>query len=796
MEPITNATLLFADLAFRGWFPLWAAVLLGIPAAVVVVTLYRREAGRLPIVPRAVMAFLRVAVLSTILFLALRPTLVSEVRGERFRPVALLVDDSQSMLTPDPRLNFIDRWRTAIAFNLVAPDKPMPTMPTSADLPETLPENPTRLDLAKAALTNPRLQLLERLNRVGPLQPAAFGQRRTAKDPRDAKWVESLTGQEPRTALADAVFDLLRRDENELPAAVVLVTDGRENASDRGLDDLAAECARLEVPLHIYGVGSSSFGQLQVCEAIVPETLFVDDTVSVPIRYRVRGYKDGKVALSLKLNGQEVARKTVDLKEGEDLRDSLSFVPQQRDAQAGKQELVASVTIYAGPETVTDEITKSVRIIDQKVKVLVVESVPRWDFKFLQRALLRDRRVIASFHLTEGDPRAMRSGPPFVPQFPQTRQELFAYDLLILGDIPASMMTGEQQRMVRDFVAEGGGLIHIAGRNHGPASFVGTPLADVLPVEFQPVKYAIDSGDRPLSFRPELTPPGVRSPVLSLDDDPVENLRTWRELPEIYWSYPVTKLKPAAESFLVHPRERTTDGKPMPLLASHYYGKGYVVWVGFDETWRWRFNVADRFFGRFWSQAVYVAGVPRTLGTKLTQISLDTPDPLLGKTGQVYARLFTEDLQPLITDRLEARLIKLDAGPDDPDRNQPIELRALPGHAGEYIATIPFSRVGRYELRVDNAADTASLEYRVTLPPDHELAPGGMAEGDLRRLAEMTGGRFYHEEELHELPSTVKPRTVVFTRREEHLLWNEWALLAVIGLFTAEWFVRKFNSLS
>src|SRR5205085_43127 len=160
---------------------------------------------------------------------------------------------------------------------------------------------------------------------------------------------------------------------------------------------------------------------------------------------------DGKVDLALKLNGEEVARKTVDLKEGEDLREVLSFVPQQKDAQPGKQELVATVTVLSGPETVTDEITKSVRVIDQKVRV---------------------------------------------------------------------------------FVAEAGGLIHIAGRNHGPASFVGTPLADVLPVEFQAVKYAIDTRDRPQPFRPELTPAGVRSPVLSLDDDPVENLRIWKTLPE------------------------------------------------------------------------------------------------------------------------------------------------------------------------------------------------------------------------------------------------------------------------
>jgi hypothetical protein len=310
------------------------------------------------------------------------------------------------------------------------------------------------------------------------------------------------------------------------------------------------------------------------------------------------------------------------------------------------------------------------------------------------------------------------------------------------------------------------------------------------------VQYAIDSGDRPQAFRPELTPAGIRSGVLNLVDDPVANLRTWKELPEIYWAYPVTKLKPAAEVHLVHPRQTLADGEPMPLLASHYYGKGYVVWVGFDETWRWRYNAADQIFGRFWSQNVYIAGVPRTLGTKLTQLSLDTPDPLLGKTGQVYARLFTPDLQPLITERTEARLERLDAGPGERDRSQPVELKALPGQPGEYTAVLPFNKVGRFALQVDNAGDTATLEYRVTLSPDHELAPGGMAEEELRQLTEGTGGKFYREETLQRLIEDMKPRTVQFTQRQEVLLWNRWSLLLVIALFSAEWFIRKFNSLS
>lgn len=791
---------LFAALAFRGWFPVWLAVLMGLAGAVGAIALYLREAGRVPAWRRAVLAGLRVMTLVSVALLLLRPTILTENKSTRYRPVALLVDDSQSMTNADPRPGFLDRWRAAVAFDQVPADKKVPGMPSTGDIPETTPARPTRLDVAKAVLANPRLNLMRDINRHGPLQPASFGSRRAAKDPKDASWVTSLAGTEPRTALADALFDILKRDENELPSAIVIVTDGRENASLRGLDEAGRECARLQVPIHIYGVGSSGYGDLHLRDVAVAETLFVDDTIPVPVRYRSKGLGEGQVDITVTLGGKEVIKKTVPLKEGDDIREMLTFVPESKpgpkQVELGRQELVTTITVSANGEKISDQIAKSVRVVDRKMKILFLDSAPRWDFKFLQRSLLRDRRCEAKFYLTEGDSRTMKSGEPWEVGFPADRKELFGYDLIILGDFPAESLTPEQQGYLREFVAEGGGMIHIAGRLHGPASFVNTPLADVLPVEFQAARFQPDSGLRPTGYRPNLTPTGLRSGILSLADDPVESLRIWRKLPEMFWFYPVTKLKPASEVLLTHPTAKTTDNKPMPLMAAHYYGKGYVVYVGFDETWRWRFNEADRLFSRFWSQIVYVAGSPRTLGTKMTQLSMDTSDPQLGKTGQVYARLFSDKLEPFVSDRVEARLIRLDAGAGDAEKSVPVELRALPGQPGEYIATIPFNRVGRFALSVERSQESASLEYRVTLPPEHEMAPGGLAEEEMRKLAEASGGKFYREEDLHTLAASITPKSSPFATREEILLWNKWLMLWVIGLLSAEWFLRKFNSMS
>src|SRR5205814_10292060 len=132
-----------------------------------------------------------------------------------------------------------------------------------------------------------------RARSAGPVEAATFGSQRTGRDALDPRWLENLAAGEPRTALVDAAMELLARDPNDMPAAIVLVTDGRENASSKSFDDLARECVRNNVPVFVYGVGSSAYGQLQLRDFAPPETLFVNDLVAVPVRYRVRGIPEG-----------------------------------------------------------------------------------------------------------------------------------------------------------------------------------------------------------------------------------------------------------------------------------------------------------------------------------------------------------------------------------------------------------------------------------------------------------------------------------------------------------------------
>lgn len=784
-----------ARLSFHGLLSPWAAVILAVAAAVAIFRLYWREHGKFGPARRAGMALLRVAVVGAILFLLLRPVLVTETRGERPRGPALLVDNSLSMTLRDQRLSAGDRLRVAIAHDLAPLDAPVTT-----DAPVGTPENPTRAALVQAVLTHPKLKLEENLSRIGPLRAYLAGQRlRRVEEVKAESLFARLSAQlkndETRSALADAVLEILGRDDGDLPAAIVLLTDGQDNASKVTLEEAARECARLKVPLHIYGAGSSDVGNLGLKDFSIPETIFYDDTVSVPVRWRCRGFRQGSAEIVLRVGAQVVARREVALSEGEDFREVLTFTP--RKGEGGEERTTAVVELrYKGTEMFTDDNSarRPVEVVDRKVKLLYVEGSPRWEYKFLQPALLRDRRVEARFFLANADRRALGAGPPYLNEFPPQRQDLFAYDILILGDVAPAAIGPDRLAWIRDFVKEGGSLIFMSGRQHAPGSYANSPIAEVLPVEFSPAKFSALSTERPQAYLPVLTRFGERAEMLALADTPEESARVWQTLPGFYWNFPVTRLRPGAVALAVHPRQKAGE-HPMPILATQYYGKGQVVFMATDETWRWRYNAQDKYFGRFWGQVIYQLGLPHLLGTpKRVQISLERPENMLGRPSHVYARVFDAEYRPFTGEKVNGRLERLDAKPGE-ERSSALVLHAVAGQPGEYRALLAHATVGRFAVRIDDPA-AAALEYRVGLPAHHELEVAGLAEAELRTAAGVSGGRFYREEDLHRLAANVQPRNAAFTVRHEELLWNTAALVIFVLLITAEWLARKFSNLS
>ena len=610
IEAPENTVLRSAELSWRGLLPVWLSALLLLGAAVGVVYLYRRENARLSASRRLLLAGLRIALIALVLVLLSRPVLIAEFHGERPRPVVLLIDDTESMKQRDRRVSEADRVRVALAKGLL----PWNTALTETDRLSTLtPEqlaNPTRAELVQAILANNDLKLCSSLSDKGPLQEFQFD--------RKLHGVGDTTLDPSRTALADSLREVLVRSGGELPAAIVVLTDGRDNASKLTLQEAAEMCRDKDVPLFVYGVGSSSGGVLQIKDVTLPNTIFVDDKaeaaddpIEIVVRWRCRGFKQGTVLLNVQLGDQKISRE-IAAKEGEELREILTFVPHK--GKEGPRAFTATLEMKQDATT-RDMVQRSVQVKNSRVKVLYVETLPRREYKFLQPLLDRDRRVLARYFLVEGDPRLAENRPSdpaaslFLDAFPENFPDPSSrdadtkpYDLLILGDVAPSALGPQGIKAIQKFVKEGGGLAIVAGRQHMPADYVDTPLAEVLPVEFGRQAFPILAEARTQAFRPLLTYDGEQSGAIALADGQEDNLRLWKEDlwkdgRGFHWFYPVNGLRPAATALLAHPERKVgqkPNEKPMPLIATQYYGKGEVFFLGVDETWRWRDSTGDR----------------------------------------------------------------------------------------------------------------------------------------------------------------------------------------------------------
>src|SRR4051794_15656887 len=242
----------FPEIVLRGSFPLWLAVVLMVAIAGLAGGFYFTESMKLGTGRRLLLAGLRALVLCALVFLLCKPVAGRDVKSEKSRPVVLLADNSQSMTQKDPRPSVADKVRLAIATDKLPPDHGI-TAPGGAEALSA--ERPTRAEFARAAFTNKRLDLVKKLRAKGPVQPYLFGSRlRGFADTDELPWLKALTADDTKTQLTDTVAELLQRDDHDLPAAIVLVTDGRDNGSQTQWGDLAREAARLKVPVHVYGI--------------------------------------------------------------------------------------------------------------------------------------------------------------------------------------------------------------------------------------------------------------------------------------------------------------------------------------------------------------------------------------------------------------------------------------------------------------------------------------------------------------------------------------------------------------
>jgi hypothetical protein len=310
----------------------------------------------------------------------------------------------------------------------------------------------------------------------------------------------------------------------------------------------------------------------------------------------------------------------------------------------------------------------------------------------------------------------------------------------------------------------------------------------MLPVELE----SLDStalANRPV--RLDLTPAGKAAPMLRLAETETDSAGRWAQLPAVYWVQKVARAKPAAEVLAVDPDPTKSSryGK-MPVIALQQYGLGQVLYLGTDNLWRWRKNVADRYHAALWGQMVQRMALPHMLGAaKRTQLSSDQKTYATGSRVTIFARLFTEAYEPFKDPAVRGAYAE--AGTND---GRGVILRPVPGQPGMYRGEFIAERPGAYQFNVEHDRET-KLEFAI-VEPNVELADAAMNRPLMEEMARASGGAFLREEDLHTLRSRLGPSTERVESTLEVELWSSpFYFLLLLVPVTGEWVMRKMSQL-
>jgi hypothetical protein len=749
-------------IAFHGLSPTTAffiaLVLFGATIAV-----YFRASGKLAGWKKALLSALRCLLLAMIILMLMKPVLLLTVEGTIRRELLVLIDSSASMQIKDLRQDPDDLKRGAMAKGLIDP---------KGGLSQAVPgdtsafQNLARSEVLKSMLTNDRLQLLDKLSKTYDLVPYAFGQILQPLSSGDAatpgkgaegavkgtSFLDSITFDKPYTAIGDAVRSLLDLKRGQPLAGILLITDGNNNYGSEPLN-AAALAQDDKVPLYIYGVGITSPHDIIVSQMFAPDVAFAKEEATVSVPVRSQGMKGRTAKIVLKLGNDVVDSKDITFGDDGEQTVAMRFTPQQK----GDFELQASIDPLPD-EAVKDNntATRRIRVIDGKIEVLYIEQKPRWDFRYLQAMLIRDQRLDAKFVLLEGDQGiSEEEGSPYLADIPKTKEDWMKYDVIILGDVDAHMLSDEQQQNISNLVSTfGGGLIFLAGKKYMPSSYRGTALESLIPVEFEGgAPSANSSSVSPISL--VLTPEGQNSPTMRLADSDAANIEIWKNLPGIYWDARVTRAKPAAQVLLDDPSSaKATRFGAMPVLALESYGSGQTLFVGTDETWRWRKNVGEKYYTRFWGQMMLRLGLPRLLGaSRLTQLATEKKSYVSGERVTISGRLYRSGFQPVLDPTVKGTMtIKPDAPGAAGDLKKDVILQAVPGRPGFYEGEAVVTTAGIYTFSTENDP-SSTLDFQVT-EPRFEFGETALNVDLLQKMADASGGAFYREENLYKMLET------------------------------------------
>ncbi|TWT82948.1 hypothetical protein CA13_44110 [Planctomycetes bacterium CA13] len=579
-------------------------------------------------------------------------------------------------------------------------------------------------------------------------------------------------------AVADKQYANLR--------GIVLASDGDWNAGPPPVE-MASRFGLRKIPVYVVPVGSTKrLPDLRMFSFDCPAAAVPDKPVRIPFSIESSLPRDHLAVVTLEDSDGEVLKKDVTVKAMGRTDDVAWWTPEE----IGNTTLRLSVA-FAEEEQIFDNnaLSVSVSVRHETLRVLVIESSPRWEYRFLRNAFSRDPGITVScllFH--EGLSKRGGGNADYIQAFPETLSELATYDVVFLGDVGLgdTHLTELQCEWLKGLVEQqASGLVIIPGSMGNTSSLANSPLQTLLPVELDQRESRGRGSQMPGSFA--LTRSGRRSLLTRLVDEEAENLDVWDSLPGFQWYAPPLRAKAGSDVLAVHRDQSNAYGRT-PLIVTRSFGSGKVMWMGIDSVWRWRMGVEDRYHYRFWGQVVRWMAYQRNRAKGDSMwLSYLPEQPKRGQTVSFTANVMGSQLEPLADANVTLQILS-PAG-----QIRTVTLECTDRDWGIYSTTHELNEPGSHTLTLRCAETNTTLEsplYVQDIVPEHV---GRQARPDvLEEIAKVSQGRVFGPDDTESVIDTIEE--IQQSQREIRRLriWSHPAtIVGLIFFFGLFWTGRK-----
>ena len=718
---------------------------------------------------RGVIALLQWLFMTVLLLMLWQPAvrIDSLVKGDN--TIAVLIDGSRSMLLP-------------------------------ADATSS---QPTRLQAALQALNNTAgfdTSLLEQLGQDFTVSVKTFDRTVQTIGDDDLSGLAStdrVAGE--ATRVKQALLDTAAEASQSLLAGVIVLSDGAD--TDTQETTFWQSLRASSVPVYTVGLGALEHHDLMIADVDMPASAPADTlvTAQLQLRYSV----PGSTVLRVTRDDQLLYSGRVDLPEGKtDIRHNVRI----RTGEPGASQLEFSVETQENEvSVVNNQYRQPLWVSDKKPRVLYIEGEPRWEYKFLRRAVTASSPVDVVSLLYTSPNKFYRQGvsgrQELEAGFPTDAETLFEYDAIIIGSLDSALLSVEQHQLIQDFVRiRGGSLLLLAGaKGIDDGGWSRTAVGQALPMT---------AATRDTTYRRErtalsVTQAGAAVDWLSLSDnsDPQSGSNpsgngsgnqsgnqsgNWATLPKVADIQSTGTLKPGATVWVA----ATTDDRYIPVLTWQRYGRGRTFVLATSGTWRWQMSLpaTDQRHELFWSGLLgeLADGVlPGIVVSGATRVVRD--NDTLALSIDARSGSFAPSANPV--------RIKV-TGPNNV--TQAVTAQADPAVPGRYLTNVSMPRSGLYTLEV-MADDTESTDNKHTTQltvlreadtaEDYALVQN---KAFLSEVARVTGGQYLTPGEVGQIPALVAGHSATQTRQSVYPLWQlPLFFLVLVLLKIGEWLLRR-----